>query len=419
MVQHPSIIISLIWIAGCSTVLGLNEVDPARESGAYVAMYGPEPDSRWIADLGDPNDTTTIVRPARVALDSAGNTVICGYYQGGQPDLGAGPLPSPGPGTNILVAKYDSDGQLVWSKGVAGGTCTDMALDSSDNVVLIGNFAGGQTDFGPGALANAGGWDVFLVKLNAAGNHVFGQSFGSSADEQDGAVAVDSAGQVLLAVKGEAGLDFGGGPLSDAEGDLCHLARLDATGEHVWSQGFDADCSQLRLSINDSGEILLGGAFPRDEEPDFGGGAVDLGVPGFDADIAAFAARFNADGNHIWSKGFLLDLNVCDSPDHATALQDSQGNVYIVNCGIGKLDATTSSELWRIGDDPEDLAVDRSGSLAVTGGGWDEGEFNACLSRYDAEGNELWGNVFARPPGNAVALDSDGNVVFAGGNELP
>jgi hypothetical protein len=289
-------------------------------------------------------------------------------------------------------------------------------------VVITGKFEGGQTDFGGGPLINAGAQDIYLVGLDAGGNHLFSHSFGTASSERGDAVALDSAGHVLLAGWGPTSLDFGGGPV-DGE---CFLARLNADGEHVWSLGFDVDCSSLSLSLNSANEVLLGGTWSG-PSADFGGGPLES--------KNVFAARFDAVGNHLWSKE--LDDDVSNSMPKSKVLQDSQGNIYWYVDRVVKLDHS-GNQLWATNQfgwshGGGDMAVDPSGTVAIAcdtgdgdfGGGYlspgEEGG-EGCwpcsnLASYDPAGNHLWSMIFDAPGGRAVAIGGDGSVVFAGGGE--
>ncbi|MBN4066110.1 SBBP repeat-containing protein, partial [Candidatus Amoebophilus asiaticus] len=86
-----------------------------------------------------------------LALDDTGNVYITGYFQDTADfDPGAGTvyLTSAG-GEDIILAKYDTDGNYVWAKGI-GSTNDDfgygIALDVSGNVYITGYFQD-TTDF--------------------------------------------------------------------------------------------------------------------------------------------------------------------------------------------------------------------------------------------------------------------------------
>jgi hypothetical protein len=101
-----------------------------------------------------------------VAIDSAGNISIAGYFAG-KIDLGGGPLASVQMTNDVFVAKLDPAGNHIWSKRF-GGTEDDLgyslALVAPQEIVVAGNF-GGLVDFGGGMLASQSPDDLFLARF--------------------------------------------------------------------------------------------------------------------------------------------------------------------------------------------------------------------------------------------------------------
>jgi len=68
------------------------------------------------------------------------------------------------------VAKYDADGNHVWSQRF-GDTGSDwswgIAVDTAKNTLVTGWFAG-TVDFGGGPLISAGSSDIFVAKFGPA-----------------------------------------------------------------------------------------------------------------------------------------------------------------------------------------------------------------------------------------------------------
>ncbi len=77
------------------------------------------------------------------------------------------------------------------------------------------------------------------------------------------------------------------------------VAKLDAQGNHVWSKGFEDSlyCNVTKVAVDPAGNVLVTGELGT--AMDFGGGPL---VSAGDKD--AFAVRFDASGNHLWSKRF-------------------------------------------------------------------------------------------------------------------
>jgi len=103
-------------------------------------------------------------------------------------------------GSNAFVAKYSSSGTLVWARqvGGAGGVRGHgVAVDGSGNVYAQGVF-GGRRVFGGFTLTSAGGADVYVSKLDGAGNFLWARRLGGTDNEGDSdayvGFVVDGAG---------------------------------------------------------------------------------------------------------------------------------------------------------------------------------------------------------------------------------
>jgi hypothetical protein len=169
-----------------------------------------------------------------IAIDAQDNVVITGYTIG-TVDFGGGSVSA----TNGFVAKLDPGGAPLWVRGWDGAIGHAVAVGPSGEVAVTGALncdAPGDVDLGGGVLPEQGLFDVFVVKYDALGNHVWSRSYGGPDFDQGDAIAVDGAGDVIFATYFyyESGpIDFGGGPLDPP----LAVVKLDALGNHVWSLG--------------------------------------------------------------------------------------------------------------------------------------------------------------------------------------
>ncbi|MEP7126122.1 MAG: hypothetical protein ABJE95_34635, partial [Byssovorax sp.] len=217
------------------------------------------------------------VIPYNIAIDAAGNLVLCGYVNG-PVDLGGGLLTDVGDNETAFVVKYDAAGKYLWAKTYAAtdtSTAAALALDSSGNVVVVGQFTG-DADFGGGKLTSTGGVggqsDVFIVKLDPSGGHVWSKQFGDKASQGANGVTIDPAGNIGITGDLFGSIDFGGGPLVDsgAAGSDVFVAKLDSLGKHLWSKRFGdvQPQSGVDVDVSDGKSVNVLGAFQ---------GTIDLG----------------------------------------------------------------------------------------------------------------------------------------------
>ena len=304
-------------------------------------------------------------------------------------DFGGGTRTSAG-GGDIVVLKLDADGNHLWSRTFGDTNGDDgygVAVDGSDNVLVTGRFRG-SVDFG-GGTRTAAGIDVFVLKLDASGSHLWSQTFGDSSGQIGTAVAVDDSGNVVITGQFTGSPDFGGGPLPSAGNSDIFVAKLDSSGGHLWSKGLGgADTDQGRSVATDTmGNVVITGDF--EGAVDFGGGTLTAA-----AGAELFIAKYDGSGNHVWSNRF-GGLN--DERGYAVAT-DSANNVVVggffrdeVDFGGGPLDGHTA-----------DLFV----------------------AKYDSAGNHLWSKDNTAFPGggngHGLAIDGTGHVIMTGlfGTEL-
>jgi hypothetical protein len=158
-----------------------------------------------------------------ITVDASGNAYITGemradhvgYFQATntcQPDYGGGEL-------DAFVAKLSPDGSQLLYCTWLGGSRVDMgraiAVDSSGQAIVMGitdstNF---PTAANGGIQTNlAGGRDLFVVKLGAAGTNLLASTYLGGRRNDDGAgLAVDTAGNVYIA-GGSASTNFSAAP---------------------------------------------------------------------------------------------------------------------------------------------------------------------------------------------------------------
>jgi len=163
-------------------------------------------------------------------------------------------------------------GLPLWSKAFRNAYPYSVAVDPSGNIVIAGYFHH-SLDFGGSApLNSAGGRDAFVVKLDPSGKALWGKSFGDASDQWVRSIAVDSAGNVIITGDFQDSIDFGGGPLvTIGPFKLVFVAKLDPSGNHLWSKGFgDGSGLDSFVAVDGSGDVLLTGGLKS--TVDLGGG---------------------------------------------------------------------------------------------------------------------------------------------------
>ncbi|MBL7918751.1 MAG: SBBP repeat-containing protein [Bacteroidia bacterium] len=140
-----------------------------------------------------------------LSLDGAGNIYTSGFFSGTVDfDPGAAVANLSTTGLNDgFISKLDASGNYVWARAVNTNSyvnCNALAIDGSNNVYVTGYFQG-TTDFDPSvstySITSNGSLDVYILKLDAAGNFVTAKTFGSTGADFSSSIALDASNNVF------------------------------------------------------------------------------------------------------------------------------------------------------------------------------------------------------------------------------
>jgi hypothetical protein len=168
-----------------------------------VHGQAPAPAFDRAAACGRPDLTTSSVAGGHLALDAAGNTYVAGSFTG-MARFGATVLTSASPGEqDVYVAKVDAAGNYLWAQS-AGGSGYDwanaIAVDAQGNAYVTGYFSSSAAAFGGLRLFNTNvAGDAFVAKLEGStGTWQWAVRAGGTGAESGSAIAVDVAGHVVV-----------------------------------------------------------------------------------------------------------------------------------------------------------------------------------------------------------------------------
>ena len=214
----------------------------------------------WSRTFGDGPQGLAFL--ADMAVDAVGDVLVTGDFSG-VVDFGGGPVQSIDDGYSAFVARYDSQGQLVWIRNYVNGLMwtSRLAVDGAGKAIVTGYFRD-PVDLGGATLTPLGvnQDSTFVVALDALGNPLWSRVL--DAGQSAPVPAVNGAGHVILA--GNPGyatpIDLGGGPLN-VPPRAAYLGELDGAGAHVWSRTFPL-WQVARVTLDASGDIFLAGLDP-------------------------------------------------------------------------------------------------------------------------------------------------------------
>ena len=270
---QPFLVASLIGAAGA------NPTAPAADEASALAL---DPTLTWTDFLGSAKNDDGY----GVAVDAAGNL----YLVGTSLATWGNPLRAHSGGPDLVVAKLDSSGNLLWntflgSQGADQGY--GIALDASGNIAVVGYS---DSDWGGPLRAHSGLSDILVAKLTGAGQLVWHSFLGTSEGMSAGSgVAIDSQGNLLVTGKSDA--DWGDAirpHAANKQPDIV-VAKLGASGTLLWN-------TFLGSMDNDEGEAIAVDASGNAYVTGASGSPWGNPVRGFAGGKDIVAAKLNPEG---------------------------------------------------------------------------------------------------------------------------
>jgi hypothetical protein len=140
-----------------------------------------------------------------IAVDAAGEAFLTGGTDSTDFPTASALHASASGSTDAFVTKFNAAGTAIIYSTYLGGsgldTATGIVIDSAGEALVSGYSASPNfPTASPLQASNAGGYDAFFAKLNAAGSAlVYSTYLGGERDDYAYALAIDGAGEVFLA----------------------------------------------------------------------------------------------------------------------------------------------------------------------------------------------------------------------------
>ncbi len=291
---------------------------------AYVSKLDATGNFVWAKQITGAGDTDEASSFA-IALDDSGNIYTTGSFIGTVDfDPGAGSDILSANTENAFISKLDASGNFIWARQM-GGTGTNeglsIALDSMGGVYTTGYFTG-TVDFDPGAgvfnLSAAGNDDIFISKLDAAGNFSWAKKMGGSAADEGFSIRADASGNNYTTGYFTDTLDFDMGTclpkIVSTGGRDIFISKSDATGNFLWTK-------QIGGSGTDQGFSIAVSAPQNIYTTGYFSGAVD-----FDPGIGVY--NLNSGGPYDF---FLQKMSPCANSTTSN-VSVSTCHAYTLNC---------------------------------------------------------------------------------------
>lgn len=223
----------------------------------FVVKYNSAGNLLWFKGGGDPAFGRC------VAANEIGDIFVAGYFSSDSIQFGNITVYNSFPGfQDIFIVKYNAFGNAVWAKS-AGGNSTDqlngITTDNDGNIILVGNFLSSDIAFDLVTLNHSVGFDIFLAKYDTNGNVLWAKSAGGDGAEEGNSLAVDATNNIYITgVFESSSIMFGNYTLT---GGRFYLAKYDASGEVTWARDVEGQIYSQSVAADNDGNAFVTGYY--------------------------------------------------------------------------------------------------------------------------------------------------------------
>lgn len=337
-----------------------------------------------------------------IAVDGSMNVYTTGYFRGVvdfDPNAGISYLTAV-ESWDVFIQKLDANGSFLWAKsmgGIGGDIGYGIEVDDFGNVYSTGFFRD-TVDFDPGPgvfnLYAAGIRDVFIQKLDSAGNFLWAKNIGGVSGDEGFSMTLGNSGSIYVTGLFSGMVDFdpnsGTSILSSQGGSDIFLLKLDSNGNFLWAKGMGEadDDIGYSIAVDKNENIYSTGYFSGIVDFDPGVDSTHLKAKG-ESDI--FIQKLDPNGNFVWVKsmgGIKTDVGESISVD-------DNSNVYTTGRFIGTVDF--------------DPGLDSSFLAA-------KGQRDIFIQKLDSSGNFIWAKNLGGSDavGTSLTVNSEMNIYTVG-----
>lgn len=354
-----------------------------------------------------------------MAVDGQGNVYVTGISSGKKSFLDYTTIKYSPTGIELWVSKYN--GPVSWNDYP-----TAIALDAQGNIYVTGYSYVCHTSSDVCDPLNPNSYfqvNYATVKYSTDGTQQWVRMYdgGVEMDDKASALAIDGSGNIYVT-----GTSFGNDGNGYYSFDYATI-KYNSAGTQLWvkrsnpssAQGYDDQATAIALDVQDN-VFVTGISSSGSNKSDYA------------------TVKYTSNGTLQWAKMYNGPANGKDIPVGIKV--DGGSNVYVAGTSAGSTTGedyalvkytASGSQAWvkryhsSSADQAKDLAVDKSGSIYVTGvsRGYNNGVVYRTL-KYNPAGTVQWIKSYGDGtyPGTtqqvALAVDAESNVYLAGSDSL-
>lgn len=222
---------ALVSIGTASSSIGMAGLTLSGGTHYLVSLDGAG-NAKWSKTL--PSDSSAITRGKSrsiIKYDGSTDTLLWAADFMGTVNLGSS-LSSSG-GTDVVLARLSTSGNVLWAKKAGGGSGSQFAssviVDRFGNIYLTGYFTG-QLSIGTSSFTSNGLEDLYVAKFDKDGNPVWAFQIGSTASDMESGLALTSNDQLIVAGTIAGAVLIGGVSIEEGGPTDAFIAKFQSEG---------------------------------------------------------------------------------------------------------------------------------------------------------------------------------------------
>jgi hypothetical protein len=350
-----------------------------------IFTFSQAPNFEWAQQFGGPSGFDY---GKSLTTDLSGNVYTVGTFQD-TATFGSTTLTSSG-ANDVFVLKTTPSGTVIWAQKFGGASNDygeDIVTDSQGNVYITGTFYSSIT-LGSITLTSVGLKDIFVAKIDNAGNIVWAQRYGNSGINEINDITIDTSNNLFITGGFPSSITFGSTTLTSAGSKDIFVTKINSSGTVIWAKRFGGTGLDEGYGIADdaAGNIYVIGNFRQ---------TISFGSTAFTAYNQAtnnsdvFIVKIDQLGNALWAKQF----GGTNNDNGEDIVVDLSGYIYVTGYFVGT--STFGSTTFTSSPGGEDVFV----------------------VKINTAGSVIWarqygGNGIATS--KSIATDSGGNIYVSG-----
>ena len=228
---------------------------PLRDG--FVVKLDAGGDLVWVKQF----ENSLVVECKALSINGLGEVFVTGKFWGTTDfDPGTAVLSLTSAGADdAFIFKLTPAGDLAWVKQIGGLGYEygyDVQLDLAGNIYLTGSFQE-TVDMDPGTgvanMTSAGGDDIYVLKLDASGDFIWGKRIGGTGFDLGISLQIDAGSNVYASGSFQETVDFDPGSgsldLSSAGSNDVFILKLNAIGNLMWATQLGGASLDFCLSL--------------------------------------------------------------------------------------------------------------------------------------------------------------------------